>query len=136
MTKKTKRKKLLFLVVVMAFCLSNATMGELLGHEHEVHYEHNTVHVHHSNGDHGSGEHGHGETEHRDIKDILSFDYFSVSTSACHHISFIIKHHVPFFFSLQRNNHISWLASKNLHHVPPDRYYSTSLYQLNSTYLI
>lgn len=133
---KIRSFKLRLILVAIAFCLSNATMGELLEHEHEVHFEHNTVHVHHTNGDPGLGGHGSGETEHRDVKNILSFDYLSVNTSVSQNIGLILKHHLTLCFSLRQNNQIPWFTSKILHHLPPDRYYSTRLYQLNSTYLI
>lgn len=133
---KIRLIKFHLMLVALAFCLSNATMGELLEHEHKVHFEHNTVHVHHTNGDHVLGGHGLGETEHRDVKNILSFDYLSVNTSVSQNISLTLKHHLPLCFSLRQNNQIPWFTSKIFHHLPPDRYYSTRLYQLNSSYLI
>lgn len=128
---KIRPIKLYLILVAIAFCLSNATMGELLEHEHEVHFEHNTVHVHHANGDHGLG-----ETEHRDVKNILSFDYLSGNTSVSQNISLTQKHHLPLCFSLRQDNQIPWFTSKIFHYLPPDRYYFTRLYQLNSIYLI
>lgn len=133
---KLKPTKLLLILLAIAFCLSNATMGGLLEHGHEVHYEHNTVHVHHSNGDHGLGSHGLGGTEHRDVKNILSFDYLSGNASVSQNVILTLKHHLPLCFSLRLDNQIPWFTSKIFHHLPPDQYYSTRLYQLNSTYLI
>lgn len=133
---KIRPTKLCLILVAIAFCLSNATMGELLEHKHEVHFEHDTVHVHHTNGDHGLGGHGVGETEHRDVKNILSFDYLSGNTSVSQNIILTLEHHLPLCFSLQQDNQIPWFTSKIFHHLPPDQYYSTRLYQLNSTYLI
>ena len=133
---KIRPTKLHLILIAIAFCLSNATMGELLEHEHEVHFVHNTVHVHHTNGDHGLGGHGLGETEHRDAKNILSFDYLSGNTSVSQNSGLTLKHHSSLCFSLQQDNQIPWFTSKILHHLPPDRYYSTRLYQLNSIYLI
>ena len=133
---KIRPTKLYLILVAIAFCLSNATMGEFLEHEHEVHFEHNTVHVHHTNGDHELGGHGLGETEHRDVKNILSFDYLSGNTSVSQNISLTLKHHLPLCFSFRLDNQIPWFTSKTFHQLPPDQYYSTRLYQLNSTYLI
>jgi len=133
---KIRPIKLFLILVAIAFCLSNATMGGLLGHEHEVHFVHNTVHVHHTNGDHELGGHGLGETEHRDVKNILSFDYLSGNTSVSQNVSLTLKYHLPLCFSLRLDNQIPWFTSKTFHHLPPDRYCSTRLYQLNSTYLI
>ena len=133
---KIRPTKLLLILVAIAFCLSNATMGELFEHKHEVHFEHNTVHVHHTNGDHRLGGHGLGETEHRDAKNILSFDYLSVNTSASQNINLPLKPHLPLWFSRRQANQIPWFTSKIFRHLPPDRHYSTRLYQLNSTYLI
>lgn len=111
-------------------------MGELLEHEHEVHFEHNTVHVHHANGDHGLGGHGVGDTEHRDVKNFLSFDYLLANTSVSQNINLALKSHLPLYFSLLQDDQTPWFTSKIFHHFPTDRYYSTRLYQLNSTYLI
>lgn len=133
---KIRPIKLYLILVAIAFCLSNATMGELLEHEHEVHFVHNTVHVHHTNGDHGLGGHGVGETEHRDVKNILSFDYLSGNTSVSQDIRLILEQHLSLCFSLRHDNQIPWLTSKIFYHSPPDRYYFTRLYQINSTYLI
>lgn len=133
---KIRPTKFHLILVVIAFCLSNATMGEFLEHKHEVHFEYNTVHVHHTNGDHGLGGHGVGETEHRDVKNILSFDYLSGNTFVSQNVSLTLKHHLPLCFSLRLDNQIPWFTSKIFHHLPPDRYYFTKLYQLNSTYLI
>jgi len=133
---KIRPIKLYLILIALAFCLSNATMGVLLEHEHEVHFEHNTVHIHHTNGEHGLGGHGVGDTEHRDVKNILSFDYLSGRTSVSQNTSLTLKPHLPLYFSLQQDNQTPWFTSKTFHHLPPDRYYSTRLYQLNSTYLI
>ncbi|MDL1938039.1 MAG: hypothetical protein HUU09_08465 [Candidatus Jettenia caeni] len=133
---KIRPTKLHLLLIALAFCLSNATMGELLEHEHKVHFVHNTVHVHHTNGDHKLGGHGLGETEHRDVRNILSFDYLSGNTSVSQNVSLTLKHHLPLCFSLRLDNQIPWFTSKIFYHLPPDQYYSTRLYQLNATYLI
>lgn len=133
---KIRPIKLYLILIAIAFCLSNATMGELLEHEHEIHFEHNTIHVHHTKGDHDLGGHGLGETGHRDVKNILSFDYLSLNTSVSQNIGLTIKHPFPLCFSLPLDNQISSFTSKIFHHLPPDRFYSTRLYQINSTYLI
>ncbi|MBM4054398.1 MAG: hypothetical protein FJ264_06970 [Planctomycetes bacterium] len=131
--KKINTTKLLMVFALVAFCLSNATMGKLITHGHEVHFVHDTVHVHHTaNEDHGSG-----ETDHKDAKDILSFDYLPIKSSnfaktMCTFQPCLFSH-----FSLQPGNRIIHISSKNLHFVSSHRSYSPGkIYQLNSIYLI
>ena len=129
---KIQAAKLLLILVSIAFCLSNATMGKLITHGHEVHFEDNTVHVHHTNGDHGSG-----ETDHKDAKDILSFDYLPANHSNSAKTIHALKPYLFSRFSLQPDDLFIRIFSKNLHLLSSHRFYSSdNIYQRNSTYLI
>lgn len=129
---KIQTAKLLSILVSIAFCLSNATMGKIITHEHEVHFEPNTVHVHHTNGNHGSG-----ETDHKDVKDILSFDYLPANSSNFSKTIHAIKPCLFSRFSLQPHDQFICISSKNFHFLSFHRSSSSDkIYQLNSAYLI
>ncbi|MCF6150684.1 MAG: hypothetical protein E3K37_18810 [Candidatus Kuenenia sp.] len=129
---KIQATKLLFIVVSVAFCLSNATMGMLITHGHVVHFEHDTVHVHHTSGDHGSG-----ENDHKDAKDILSFDYLPANSSNSAKTICTLTPCLFSRFSSQHDYQFIRFSSKNLHSLSSHRFYSSgNIYQLNSTYLI
>ena len=129
---KIQATKLLLILVSIAFCLSNATMGKIITHEHELHFEDNTVHVHHTTGDHGSG-----ETDHKDAKDILSLDYLHVNSSNSAKTICTLKPHLFSGFSPQPDAQFISISSRNLHSLSSRRFYSTgNIYRLNSAYLI
>lgn len=129
--RKRNTNNLFIIFALVAFCLSNATMGKLITHGHEIHFEHNTFHVHHINGDHGSG-----ETDHRDAKDILSFDYLPVNSSHSAKTIYALKPCLFSHFSPQPDVQFISTSSKILHFLSSHRFYSSgNIYQLNSTYL-
>ncbi|QII12295.1 hypothetical protein KsCSTR_29160 [Candidatus Kuenenia stuttgartiensis] len=129
---KIQTAKLLLILVSIAFCLSNATMGKIITHEHELHFEHGTVHVHHTTGDHGPG-----ETDHKDAKDILSFDYLPANHSNSAKTIHAIKPCLFSRFSLQPDDLFICISSKNFHFLSFRQSSSSNkIYQLNSAYLI
>ncbi|WP_347275543.1 hypothetical protein [Candidatus Kuenenia sp.] len=129
---KIQATKLLLILVSIAFCLSNATMGRIITHEHELHFEHNTVHVHHTNGNHGPG-----ETDHKDVKDILSFDYLPANHSNSTKTIHALKPCLFSRFSLQPDDLFIRISSKNFHFLSFHRSSSSGkIYQLNSAFLI
>jgi len=130
--KKRNTNNLLIIFALVAFCLSNATMGKLITHGHEFHFVHNTVHVHHTNSDHGSG-----ETEHKDVKDILSFDYLPANSSNSSKAICALKPYLFSRFSPQQDCQFICISLKNRHSLSLHQFYSScNIHQLNSTYLI
>ncbi|WP_169702821.1 hypothetical protein [Candidatus Kuenenia stuttgartiensis] len=134
---KIQTAKLLLILVSIAFCLSNATMGKIITHEHELHFEHGTVHVHHTTGDHGPG-----ETDHKDAKDILSFDYLPANHSNSAKTIHAIK---PCLFSRFHFNQMTYLSaflqrisisylSANL--LPPIKYTNSILLILSKQFVL
>ena len=132
---KIQAAKLLLILVSIAFCLSNATMGRFITHGHKVHFEHHTVHIHHTN--ENLGNHGPGETDHKDVKDILSFDYLPANHSNSAKTICTLKPCLFSRFSPQPDDLFIRISSKNLHLLSSHRFYSSdNIYQRNSTYLI
>ena len=117
------------LLLLLAFCLSSSTLLVFLPLGSEVHFENGSVHIHHGNEDHGLG-----EADHSDANIVLHLDYLTIKSSglikACPVINLFI--HTHFYPEYHRN--FSEISS--VHHSSINRFCSTSLYQLNSSYLI
>ncbi len=129
MYKKTVKDRYLVLLILFAFCLSSATLSEFILFGSELHFENGSVHIHHGNGDHGLG-----EADHSDADIVLYLDYLAEESSGS------IKAYSSFnLFSLTHfypecHHYVSEIFS--VHHSGINRFCTTGLYQLTSSYLI
>ncbi len=129
MYKKTVKDRNLVLLILFAFCLSSATIGGLLLYGQEVHYGHHSVHIHYTEEDYTIG-----ETDCSDTSIALYHDYLTIKPSgsikACPVINlFLHTHFYPEYY-----HNFSEISS--VHYSSINRFCITSLYQLNSSYLI
>ncbi|MGR3176870.1 MAG: hypothetical protein ACUZ8E_02305, partial [Candidatus Anammoxibacter sp.] len=76
MFRKLITKKYTLLLLLSVFCFSSATLGGFSLYGHEVHFEDNNAHIHHTNGDHGLG-----DSDHEDADVILFLDYLVNNSS-------------------------------------------------------
>ncbi len=129
MYRKTVKDRYLVLLILFAFCLSSATLGGFLLFGSEIHFENGSVHIHHGNEDHGLG-----EADHSDANIVLHLDYLTIESSsfikACPVINLFLHTH----FYPEYHHNFSEIYS--VHHSSINRFYSASLYQLHSSYLI
>lgn len=123
------KDKCFAILILFAFCLSSATLGGYLLHEHEIHINHHGTHIHHSSEDRGLD-----ESSHRDVSIILHHDYLAVNSSS-------IKTHFALTSCLHSNpspNYYNLVntPSRVTHYTSINKRCSHNLYQLNSSYLI
>ncbi len=129
MYKKTVKDRYLVLLILFTFCLSSATLGEFLLFGSELHFENGSVHIQHGNEDHGLG-----GADHSDADIVLYLDYLAIESSgfikACPAINhFLHTHFYPEY-------HYNFSEILSVHHSGINRFCSTGLYQLTSSYLI
>ena len=129
MCKKTVKDRYLVLLILFAFCLSSATFGEFLAFGSELHFENGSVHIHHGNEDHGLG-----KADHSDANIILHLDYLTMQPSGFINGNSAINLFSRTHFYPECHRNVSEIFS--VHHSSINRFCSTSLYQLTSTYLI
>ena len=125
MYKKTVKDRYLVLLILFTFCLSFPSLGGQLWYGGEVEYGHHNVHIH-----------GHriGEEVPNDEHFAVYYDFLTIKPSstikACPVINLFL--HTRFYPEYHHN--FSEISS--VHHQSINRFHSTSLYQLNSSYLI
>ena len=131
MLRKVIIKKYTLLLILSVFCFSSGTLGGFLLYGHEVHFDHNNAHTHHTNEDHGLG-----DTDHEDEDIILSLDYLVSKSSSLSKTDFTLN---PFLhFSLSSKCFLKFFNStlKPTHCSDINNSTSTGLYQHHSSYLI
>ena len=125
MYRKTVKDRYLVLLILFAFCLSFPSLGGQLWYGEEVEYGHHNVHMH---------DHRIGEEVPDDEHFTVYYDFLTITPSssikACPDINSYL--HTNYYPEYYRN--LSEISS--VHHSSINRFCSTSLYQLNSSYLI
>jgi hypothetical protein len=129
MYKKTVKDRYLVFLILFAFCLSSATLGGFLLFGSELHFENGSVHIHHGNGDHGLG-----KADHSDADIILHLEYITMEPSSFIKACPVINHFLHTHFYPECHHYVSEILS--VHHSGVNRFCSTGLYQLTSSYLI
>lgn len=125
--------KHLKLLILLAFCLSSATIGgPLLLHGSNIHIGHHNVHIHYDD----EVEQCLDEENHSDKNIALYFDYLAISPS---HYSkayltdnLCLHAYCPPLYS----SNFSSISSRSIHYSSINRFCPTYLYQLKSSYLI
>ncbi len=122
---KTANDRYLILLMLFAFCLSFPTLGGQLWYGGEVEYGHHNVHIH---------DHRIGEEVPNDESYTVYYDFLTIKPSstikACPVINLFL--HTRFYPEYHHNfSKISFI-----HHSSINRFISTSLHQLISSYLI
>ncbi len=125
MYKKTVKDRYLVLLILFAFCFSFPSLGGQLWYGEGVEYGHHNIHMH----DHRLGE------EVPDDEDFtLYYDFLTLKPSgsikACSGINSYL--HTNYHSEYYRN----LIAICSVHRSSINRFYSNSLYQLTSSYLI
>ena len=131
MFRKLITNKYTLLLLLSVFCFSSATLGGFFLYGHEIHFEDNNAHTHHTNGDHDLG-----ESDHDDADIILSLDYLvsnSSSFSKTHFTPNPFLHYAipPDYFCNFFNSAFKTPLCSNI-----NKLLTTDLYQLHSSYLI
>ena len=129
MYRKTVKDRYLVLLVLFAFCFSSATLSEFLLFGSEIHFENGSVHIHHGNKDHGLG-----EADHSDADIVLYLDYLAMESSGSIKAYSAVDPFVRTHFHPECHHNFSEISS--VHHSNINRFCSTGLYQLTSSYLI
>ncbi len=129
MCRKTVKDRYLVLLILFAFCLSSATLGGFLLFGSAIHFENGSVHIHHGNEDHGLG-----EADHSDANIVLHLDYLTIKSSSFIKASPVINLFLHTHFYPEYHHNFSEIYS--VHHSSINKFCSTSLYQLHSSYLI
>ena len=124
--------KHLKLLILLAFCLSSATIGGPLVYGSNIHIGHHNVHIHHDD----EVDQCLDEENHSDKNIALYFDYLAISPS---HFSkayltdnLCLHAYCPPLYS----SNFSSISSRSIHYSSINRFCPTYLYQLKSSYLI
>ncbi len=131
MFRKLITHKYTFLLILSVFCFSSATLGGFSLYGHEVHFEDNNAHTHHINEDHGLG-----ESDHKDANIILFLDYLVSSSSSFSKTHFTLNPFLHFTLSSEYFYKFYNSPSKTALCSNINKFLTTDLYQLHSSYLI
>ena len=127
---KTCRIKYIRLLILLAFCLSSATLGGPLFYGSNIHLGHHSVHVHHS-------ESGQCVDEGEDDKSLaLYYDYLTISPSNSIETYPDSNFYLYSIFIPTYNNNFFNTSSRITCYSNINRFCLTNLYQLKSSYLI
>ena len=111
------------------FVFQAQRLGEFLLFGSELHFENGSVHIHHGNEDHGLG-----GADHSDADIVLYLDYLAIESSGFIKACPVINHFLHTHFYPEYHYNFSEILS--VHHSGINRFGSTGLYQLTSSYLI
>lgn len=141
---KLINRKSVILLALFAFCFSSGPLGDFLLHKHEIHLDNNHVHVHLHHVDHKhdvdhnghNADHGLGGGDHHDVENIVFLDFMTTNQ---------IRSTKPYsdnnkFLSFRLSSTYPSCYLKNIsritHSSNANKFLSTNLYQLNSSFLI